>query len=92
MLHAERARALVGTPFRRKAAIPATGSTASAFAWPPSSFPPNWLGTIIVCGGDHRGEMQTAILEQLSQAEPGRGEAGRSAVMLPAADQLHLGI
>jgi cell wall-associated NlpC family hydrolase len=90
-IHAKRARTLVGVPFRpqgrERNGMDCVGLCLAVYRLPASFARADYR-----LRGDHRTEIEAALLSKFRQMKRGRGRPGDLLLMQPGANQLHLGI
>ncbi|MDP9422877.1 MAG: C40 family peptidase [Pseudomonadota bacterium] len=91
-IHATRAIALVGTPFRPQGRNPSHGLDCIGLCLIAYGLPVSMARDDYRLRGDHRDEIETAILTNFRRVGHARPRPGDLLLMLPAADQPHLGI
>ena len=91
-IHARRARALVGTRFRPQGRDPAQGLDCIGLCLLAYGLPIDFGRDDYRLRGDHRGEIERAILARFRKLRRAQAKPGDLLLMLPAADQMHLGI
>ena len=91
-IHAERALALVGAPFRPQGRSPEHGLDCIGLCLIAYDLPHEFARNDYRLRGDHRRELERAILARFRKLRRGAARAGDLMLMLPAVDQLHLGI
>ena len=91
-IHARRARALVGTRFRPQGRDPAQGLDCIGLCLLAYHLPTDFGRNDYRLRGDHRGEIERAILARFRRLRHAQGRPGDLLLMVPAADQLHLGV
>lgn len=89
---AERARALVGTPFRPQGRSSGTGLDCIGLVMSVFRVPEGAVRRDYRLRGDHRAEMAAGLSRYFRRVRGGRSRAGDVVLMQSAADQLHLGI
>lgn len=91
-IHATRALALVGTPFRAQGRDPCHGLDCIGLCLIAFDLPAEMARDDYRLRGDHDGELRAAISTRFRRLRPAIAMAGDMMVMAPADDQLHLGI
>lgn len=91
-IHATRALALVGIPFRPQGRDSAHGLDCVGLCMLAYDLRPAAARDDYRLRGDHRHEVETAILRQFRRLPRARARPGDLILMMPAHDQLHLGI
>jgi cell wall-associated NlpC family hydrolase len=91
-MHAIRALALVGTPFRPQGRDPTHGLDCVGLCLAAYNLPQGLGRDNYHLRGDHHGELEAAIATRFRNVEGARVKQGDLLLMRPAADQLHLGI
>jgi len=91
MNYSERARALVGTPFRPQGrtqdGLDCVGLLLSTYDIPITAVRHNYR-----LRGDHRREIESALRKQFRRVPAGQSREGDVMLMMVAADQFHLGV
>jgi hypothetical protein len=90
--HAARAIALAGTAFRPQGRNPGQGLDCIGLCLIVYDLPQGLARDDYRLRGDHRDEFEAAILTRFRKLRRARPRPGDLLLMLPAADQLHLGI
>lgn len=90
--HARRALALVGTRFRAQGRDPTVGIDCIGLCLLAYDLPIGSVRSDYRLRGDHRREFEQAIGLRFARLRRGTGKPGDLLLMLPAADQIHLGI
>lgn len=91
-IHAARALALAGTPFRPQGRNPDRGLDCIGLCLEVYDLPVELARDDYRLRGDHRREIESAILSRFRRVRPSAASPGDLLLMLPADDQLHLGI
>lgn len=91
-IHAARALALVGAPFRAQGRIPEQGLDCVGLCLNAYGLPLDLARDDYRLRGDHRAEIERAILFRFRELRRAGAGPGDLILMLPATDQLHLGI
>ena len=91
-IHARRALALVGTPFRPQGRRVADGLDCLGLALAVYDLPAGVGRNDYRLRGDHRDELEAAIRIYFRKLRTAAPMAGDLLLMLPAGDQFHLGI
>ena len=92
-IHSTRAMALVGAPFRPQGRCPGQGLDCVGLCLVAYDLPLALARTDYrLRGSGHQGEIERAILPQFRRVGPAQRKAGDMLLMLPAANQAHLGI
>lgn len=91
-MHAEKALALVGVPFRPQGRDSGLGLDCIGLCLTAYELPAGLARDDYRLRGDHRDEIETAILTRFRRLRQAEARPGDLMLMLPAADQLHLGI
>ncbi len=91
-IHAKRAASLIGTRFRaqgrdREQGLDCVGLCLAAYRLPAALARDDYR-----LRGDHRAELEEAILTSFWPVGPSKAKPGDLLLLLPAPDQLHLGI
>ena len=92
LLHATRALALVGTAYRPQGRDPAQGLDCIGLCLVAYDLPASLARDDYRLRGDHRDEIEAALLARFRRLPRARARPGDLLLMLPAADHLHLGI
>ena len=92
LFHAKRALALVGTAFRPQGRDPAQGVDCVGLCLLAYDLPAGTARDDYRLRGEHRDEMEAALPARFRRLKRARARPGDLLLMLPAADQLHLGI
>jgi len=92
LFHAKRALALVGTAFRPQGRDPAQGVDCVGLCLLAYDLPAGTARDDYRLRGKHRDEMEAALPARFRRLKRARARPGDLLLMLPAADQLHLGI
>jgi cell wall-associated NlpC family hydrolase len=91
-IHAARALALAGTPFRPQGRRPEHGLDCIGLCLNVYDLPLALARDDYRLSGDHRGEVEAAIRSRFRRLGQAAASPGDLLLMLPADDQLHLGI
>jgi murein DD-endopeptidase / murein LD-carboxypeptidase len=92
VFHATTALSLVGIAFRPQGRDPAQGVDCIGLCLLAYDLPACLARDDYRLRGDHRDEMEAALLTRFRRLKRARARPGDLLLMLPAADQLHLGI
>ncbi len=91
IVHADRARALVGTPFRPQGrdshGLDCAGLALAAFGLPPDHVRQDYR-----LRGDHRSEIEEALRLQFRRVSRRQARVGDLVLLSVAADQFHLAV
>ena len=91
-IHAKRALALVGTPFRPQGRNPLHGLDCVGLCLAAYDLPLRLARDDYRLRGDYGGELQAAIARRFREVDAARAKRGDLLLMRPAADQVHLAI
>jgi murein DD-endopeptidase / murein LD-carboxypeptidase len=91
-IHATRALALVGTPFRPQGRDPLHGLDCVGLCLLAYGLPPAAARDDYRLRGDHRDEVEAAILRHFRRLRHARPRPGDLFLMMPGDDHVHLGI
>lgn len=91
-IHAGRALALVGTPFRPQGRDPLHGLDCIGLCLAAYGLPSRAARDDYRLRGNHDAEIKSAIQARFRRVTPARAQCGDLLLLQPAIDQLHLGI
>lgn len=92
VIHAERARALVGVPFRAQGRDPATGLDCAGLVIAAFELPTDLGRTNYRLRGEHFGELMNALAGPFRRVGRGKARAGDLLLLRVADDQAHLAV